>query len=298
MRVIRIAEAGVRSTIICLLFVFTLVMSGEPVAAKVWHVCMRCGEQSVQSIEEALRQAQPRDTILVYWEPEFPYYMEHLVIDKPVRIISNAAAGDIPNYDLYPVITTQAAEIVRITVPGVELIGFNLTFLQKPRDCVDKAGCYNDSVGIRLEAPAIIQHCAITNCTTGILAEYRSSTLQTGSTIQRCRIGIPADHGINPVDLNQISNHFGLVLLGCRLHGPGLGSGTDSIRDCQIVRNTLYGVVYTPSNEPDLSGNLIDYNGEGPFRVALPGLDVRNRLVWLNEPPESDSKATSPVDSQ
>ena len=252
------------------------------VSAKVWHVCMQCAERDTPSIGEALRKAEPRDTVLVYWEPGFPYYMEELVIDKPVRIISNVAAGDIPNYDLYPVITSLSKQIVHITVPGVELIGFNLMYLAKPAECEDQAACYEGRVGIRLDAPATIRQCAITNCSTGILAAYRFQGLKTGSSIEQCRIGIPADHGINPAGLEQTSNHFGLVLLGCRQDGPDLGSGADVIRDCQIMRNTLYGVVYNRKNATELIGNIVEINGKGPFRVIGTGLGPGGGLVWVD----------------
>lgn len=271
----------------CLVSVVMMVTawwaSTGAVSAKVWHVCMQCTERDTASIGEALMKAEPRDTILVYWEPGFPYYMEELVIDKPVRIISNVAAGDIPNYDLYPVITSLSKQIVHITVPGVELIGFNLMYLAKPGECEEEAACYEGRVGIRLDAPATIRQCAITNCTTGILAAYRIKELQSGSSIERCRIGIPPDHGITPAGLEQTSNHFGLVLLGCRQDGPGLGSGRDVIRDCQIMRNTLYGVVYTRQNAPELTGNIIEINGKAPFRVIGTGLAPGGSLVWVDQ---------------
>ncbi len=216
----------------------------------------------------------------------FPYYTEHLVIDKPVRIISNVAAGDIPDYDLYPVITSQSPELVHITVPGVEFIGFNLMYLQKPPECEDKSICYADTVGLRLDAPASIRQCAITNCSTGILAAYQNPGLKAGSIIQQCRIGIPPDHGINIEGLNATRNHFGIVLLGNRQNGnrqngPEPGIGKDTIRDCQIIRNTQYGIVFTPASEPDLVGNVIEFNGVAPFRIIRPDLDHRNGLVWL-----------------
>lgn len=265
-----------------ILIPFTLAEEGDQ--NRVWHVCMQCSDRDSPSISDALRRAKPKDTILVYWDPGFPYYMEHLIIDKPVRIISNAAAGDIMTYDLYPVIASVSREIVRITVPGVELIGLNIMYLQKPADCNDEKLCYTESTGIRLDAPAIIRQVAITNCSTGILAAYEKPYLDQASTIQLCRIGLPPDHGLTQTGFSQTQNHFGLVLLGCRQEGRYLGVGRDKITGCQIMRNTQYGLVYTTVNEPIMEGNLIEFNGKGPFQVVSPNLGEKQELIWLGQP--------------
>jgi hypothetical protein len=266
------------------LIMFSVTSAEKGDQNRVWHVCMQCSERDSPSISDALRRAKPHDTILVYWEPGFPYYMEHLVIDKPVRIISNTAAGDIMTYDLYPVIASVSHEVVRITVPGVELIGLNIMYLQQPADCNDEKLCYMESTGIRLDAPAIIRQVAITNCATGILAAYDKPYLDQASTIQLCRIGLPPDHGLTKAGFNQTRNHFGLVLLGCREEGRYLGVGRDRITDCQIMRNTQYGLVYTTANEPVMEGNLVEFNGKGPFKVVNPTLGKEQELIWFDQP--------------
>ncbi len=258
---------------------------------RVWHVCMRCKDKDAESITDALRRANPKDTILVYWEPGFPYYMEHLVIDKPVRIISTAAAGDMMNYDYYPVIASVSPQVVYIRSPGVELIGFNIMYLQRPEECHDPRACYADTVGIRLEAPATIRHVAITNCATGILAVYDDEYLDTGSIISHCRIGLPPDHGLTETGFSQTRNHYGIVLLGARQDGPGLGTGSDKITNCQIMRNTQYGLVYTSRNEPIRRNNTIQFNSRGPFRVVRPELDDQNTLVWIDTPEDESDKS-------
>ncbi len=262
---------------------FSVASADDEAPGRVWHVCMECAERDFPSIGDALRQAKPKDTILVYWEPAFPYYMEHLVIDKPVRIISNAAAADITSYDYYPVIASVSNEIVHITVPGVELIGFNLIYLQKPADCEDEALCYAESIGLRLDAPALIRQVAITNCSTGILTAYTKPYLGQASTIQLCRIGLPPDHGLTQTGFMQTKNHYGIVLLGCRQEGQYLGVGRDKISDCQIMRNAQYGLVYTTANEPEMLGNLIELNGKGPFRIVNPKLGENQKLIWFDK---------------
>ncbi len=268
----------------CLLMV-SAVFAESDTSSRVWHVCMECSERDFPTIGDALRHAQPQDTILVYWEPSFPYYLEHLVIDKPVRIISNAAAGDISSYDYYPVIASVSREIVHIKVPGVELIGFNIMYLRKADDCEDETLCYEESTGIRLDAPALIRQIAINNCSTGILTAYTKPYLGQTSTIQLCRIGLPPDHGLTKTGFMQTQNHYGMVLLGCREDGQYLGVGRDKIVDCQIMRNTQYGLVYTTANEPDMVGNLIEFNGKGPFKIVQPKLGENQKLVWF-EPSE------------
>lgn len=264
-----------------------------PVDARVWHVCMECDSGDARTIGEALRQAEPRDTILVYWEPRFPYYMESLVIDKPVRIISHPAAADLINYDLFPVLTATEDVIVRITVPGVELIGFNIMFLEKPA-VPDVPGDFDPHVGIWLEAPAVIRQCAVTNCTTGIVAAYSRMAAPGGSRIQMCRIGLPPDHGLNRRGLRQTRNLIGMVLMGAR-NGSGfpVGSGSDSISNCQIMRNHFYGVVYTLKNPPVMDGNLVEMNGTAPFRIARSTLDSSGNLVWADA--ASPKPETSPA---
>nr|HPQ42254.1 hypothetical protein [bacterium] len=234
--------------------------------ARVWHVCMECPDGDFKTISDAVRKAEPRDTILVYWEPRYPYYMESLVIDKPLRIISHPAAGDLMEYDLYPVITATGDSIIRITVPGVELIGFNIMFLEKPGE-PDDPQRFDTQVGIRLDAPALIRQCAITNCSTGILAAYTAMNSDTGSRIQMCRVGLPPDHGLDRRGLRQTRNLFGLVLLGAQAgSGYPRGSGMDRITDSQIMRNLYYGVVYTPENPPQMVNNLVELNGTAPYR--------------------------------
>jgi hypothetical protein len=270
--------------ILVILLMVSAGWAAEQESHRVWHVCMRCPDKDAPSISDALRQANPKDTILVYWEPDFPYYMEQLVIDKPVRIISTAAAGDMMNYDYYPVIVSVSPQVVHIRSPGVELIGFNIMYLQKPEECHDKRACYSDTVGIRLEAPATIRQVAITNCSTGILAVYDNEYLKTGSIISHCRIGLPPDHGLTETGFSQTRNHYGIVLLGARQDGPGRGTGRDKITNCIIMRNTQYGLVYTSRNEPVRRNNTIEFNAGGPFRVVRPELDDQNRFVWIDTP--------------
>ncbi|MCD4653522.1 hypothetical protein K8T06_06265 [bacterium] len=270
-----------------------LLMNVISAQGRVWHVCMSCDEGDEKTIGAAIKKAKPRDTILVYWEPRFPYFMEQLTIDKPLRIISYAAAGDVADYDLYPVITATGKEIIHITVPGVELIGFNVMYLEKPEN-PDSDNEFDGRVGIRLSAPALIRYCAITNCSTGILTEYNTSNPPTGSRIQMCRIGLPADHGLDRQGLSQTRNLFGMVLLGSRKTGPELGRGSDKIADCQIMRNTKYGIVYTPLNQPFMEQNLIELNGLGPYRVALPKLGKKNKLIWAGIKPAEPSETKRP----
>jgi len=266
--------------IITIILLTLLITSGSSVHGRVWHVCMDCEKRDAITIGEAISMAKPRDTILVYWEPRLPYYMEHLVIDKPLRIISHPAAGDFANYDYFPVLTASGKEIIHITVPGVELIGFNIMYLTKPV-LTDDDTTFEGQTGILLSAPALIRHCAITNCRAGILTAYNTPEKPSGSRIQMCRIGLPPDHGLNRKDLRQTRNLFGMVLLGSRKNDSELGKGTDQISDCQIMRNVKYGVVHTPENRPAMQQNIIELNGLAPFRIALPELDSNNQLKWL-----------------
>lgn len=248
--------------------------------AKVWHVCMDCEERDTRTIGEAVRQAAPRDTILVYWEPRYPYYMEKLVIDKPLRLISYAAAGDILDYDLYPVLTATGKEIIHIAVPGVELIGFNIMYLQKPEP-IESDTEFLGRVGIRLSAPALIRSCGITNCSTGIYADYGSYSGTQGSRIQLCRIGLPPDHGLNRKGLSQTVNYFGMVLMGSHPVGVSARYASDHVADCQIMRNNQYGIVYTPRNKPIMENNIVELNGQAPFRIAQPTLAPDQTLLWI-----------------
>ncbi|MBN1295487.1 hypothetical protein JXA80_01825 [bacterium] len=265
---------------IAVLILVTSVFVGVPgIHGRVWRVCMACDDGDVQTLGEALLKAEPRDTILVVWEPSFPYAIESIVINKPVRIISHPAAGDITDYDLFPVLTSTRSPIVRITVPGVELIGFNVMYLEKPAVPDDDAE-YAGRVGIHLEAPALIRYCAVTNCSAAVVAAYsHPPSSATGSRIEHCRIGIPGDHGLDRENMKHSLNLYGLVLLG----HPGWTDGCDRITGNQIMRNRRTGVVYTPQNKPCMSDNLVELNGDGPFRIARRQPNSEDRLHWIIE---------------
>ncbi len=269
---------------LCGIMICLMILGVPSLSARVWHVCMACPESSVQTIQEALRACAPEDTIVVYWETQYPYYLEHLVIDKPVRLISNTAAGDLTNFDLYPVITSGESEIIRVTVPGVELIGFNITHM-KPPTIPDGDRKVHFQVGIRLEAPAHIKNCAFTNCGTGILINYHTNPQGLGSVIENCRIGLPADHAVKKGKFKTTQNYFGIAILPVApdmIHQPILAP--DLIRNCTIMRNYYYGVVYPAKNAPNMEQCIVELNGKRPFRL-IKDLSKDGSIQWMDTDP-------------
>ncbi len=264
-----------QNTLILIFLLLTL-----PVSARVWHVCLKCPESNVGTIGDALKAASPGDTILVYWEADFPYFLENLVIDKAVRIISNAAAGDLTDFDLYPVITAVRSPVVHITVPGVELIGFNIRYLTPPSRENSDDRVFNRQVGIRMDVPATIKNCSITGCGTGILMMGSHTRYPQSGRIEKCRIGLPADHAVK--DRKATGNLFGIVFIGSR-GTPENKSQPLLISECLIMRNRFYGVVYSPSHPVKMKENLIEVNGKRPFRVAADTPDKAGRFVWSDE---------------
>jgi hypothetical protein len=265
---------------VILLLVIRVEWFPQVVSGRVLVVALNRPDARFSTISEAVKKAKPHDTILVYWEKNCSFFLEHLVIDKPIRIISHPAASDIEDFHYFPTILASGyPEIVHISSPGVEMIGFNIVGPGKQMSPDDRS--YKKHTGIRLDYPALIRLCSITGCGTAILAHYRQLDNVQGSRIEQCRIGLAADEPENAAMVIRWKNDFGIVLLGV------FGSETpvrDRIQDCRIMNNRWYGLVYLTFTAPEIRKSTLELNGLRPFRIARSVDTDKGLLSWLDEP--------------
>jgi len=112
---------------------------------------------------------------------------------------------------------------------------------------------------------------------------YRKKGQTNGSRIENCRIGLPENLAVNQLNQKNLSNYFGLVLLGFITGNHDAdNSCMDVIKSCDILHNRFYGVIYTPENKLVMEHNTIELNGERPFRVAKSELKKEGHLIWID----------------
>ncbi len=253
-------------------------------SAKTIHVCMQCKEGKVKTIERAVRVAKSGDTILVHWEPDFPIFLDHAVIDKPITLTVAPGKSTLDDFDSHPIISPVGGykEVIEITVPGVTISGLNITnFAGVSADSSDAE--FDGEVGIRCSAPAVIQYCQFTKCSAAVLLQYDPGKFAVGSRIENCRIGYPTFEKWSPKRPKHPGNLTGVVILdpGCAAsENPGI---PDEIKACTITGNRYYGIVFAPGRKPVLKDNLIELNGLRPFRVAKCRLSADGGFIWLDK---------------
>ena len=273
-------------------FRFT-VFRGGVIAAAFWfvtisaaadiHVCMECRELDCRTIEQAIQKADPYDTIIVHWEPGYPIMMEHLVIDKPLRIESRSEAGSLDDFNVHPLIALSDEshkEVIDVLVPNVEICGLNIMRTSVRTLRHHDQSVFDTQVGIRLRAPAVIRYCQITKCRTAILAEY-SPGQTTGSTFDHCYLGQPTLTKWTENSAGHPGNWFGAVLIMTSC-AESKSPVSDQFYDCSIVSNRYYGVVFSSVRRPTMKSCLVELNGDRPFREIHCELLPDRRMNWVD----------------
>jgi hypothetical protein len=254
-------------------------------SAKEILVCMRCPGKHVTTLAEAIRQAEPGDTVVVKWEPDFPIFVDHLVIDKPITLISRSDKTGSEDFDSHPILTVpfdKFREVIDVTVPGVVIKGFTITNLGSLPDDPDDDTRFDSEIGIRLRAPASISHCQIIKCRTAILIQYPHPA--SGGLIDHCRLGHPTFASWSTEIEDHPGNFFGVVVL------PPQASDSKTvksfhlpeIRNNTIVSNRYYGIVFPVDHTLQLSENIIELNGRRPFRRCNTSLSEEGRFIWVS----------------
>jgi hypothetical protein len=258
-----------------------------PVRAAEWIVCLQCPGKKLSTIDEALRRSSAGDTITVIYEPQYPIILEHVVINKAIKLTSRHPDLGIDNFDTHPIISSrfsEAPEIIRVTVPGVEISGFNFDNLGALTDTSVPETSFGRESGVLLEAPATISYCKFNHLQTAILTRYTAWPGKEGSNIHHCQIGEPTSMQWDKDAQKHPGNFYGLLLLppGKTDSSPPIAY-SDTIASCKIVGNRYYGVVYSPINQPKLVETIVELNGIRPFRICKPGQGENGAIQWIAE---------------
>lgn len=246
-------------------------------------VCMECSDRQVRTIGEALRKADPGDRIVVVWEPAFPIYSEHLVIDKPVHLISRSGDARPGGFDEHPVLTAsfeRYREVIDVNSPGVVIEGLNVSNLRSVPVVAGEDTRFEAEIGIRLRVPAVLTGCQVTKCRTAILFQYDAQKQE--SIITDCRIGYPTFTRWEPDIRNHPGNFFGIVIINPGGEPDSHSGGTITIRNCSITGNRFYGLVFPSDRMPQMENNIVELNGFRPFRVIQPEPPECGCFVWAD----------------
>jgi parallel beta-helix repeat protein len=222
------------------------------------------GSADYQSISEAVKNAQPGTRILV--RPGF--YLESLVIDKPLEILGDGAVGDIK-------IVSQGAFCIRMQTENAVVRGFSLA------NEADRRGKKHSTVKI-LTGSLILQDCDITSDSGSCISIH---TTMANPVIQRCKIHDGKHSGIWITengrgiieDCDIFGNTYPEIVIDkggnptirrCRIHdGKGNGirvteNGRGIVEDCDIFGSTYPQIVIDKSGNPTIRRCKI-HDGKG-----------------------------------
>lgn len=220
------------------------------------------GEGDYKSIQKAINNANPGDTILVYPGT----YKENLVVDRELRIISKSGSPE----DTIVLAATQKEHVFKVASDNVTIRGFKI------KDASGTPGNYKYGIYLNETKNCIIDNNYISNNREGILLiDSSNNTLINNKLPKNIDAGIilmSSDH--NTIMSNNLSSNIaGIVIIysssnnrvdgntvfkniiGIDVHGDN-----NSIRNNTILNNDKSGISIESSANNAMSNNTVNSN--------------------------------------
>lgn len=229
------------------------------------------GEGDYKSIQKAINNANPGDTIFVYPGT----YKENLVVDRELKIISKSGNPE----DTIVLAATQKEHVFRVASDNVTIRGFKI------KDASGTPGNYKYGIYLEETKNCIIDNNYISNNREGILLiDSSNNTLINNKLPKNNDAGIilrSSDH--NTIMSNNLSGNIaGIVIIysSCdnRVDGNTVFENTigievqgnnNTIRNNTILNNDKYGIGIESSDENAISSNIVNSNKRNGIEIGF-----------------------------
>jgi nitrous oxidase accessory protein len=239
---------------------FTLLLACTAFAAGAAEIRVHAGE----SIAAAIARAQPGDTVAV----ERSRYLEHLVIDKPLKLVGigrPTISGDL------------TGDTIRIAAPDVTIEGLIVA------DSGSDLGAQNAGVAIRAGADrAAVRDCDLSYNLFGLYIEGAKDVQVIANLITGKR-DLPSAQRGNGI---QLYNASGARIERNRISFTRDGIYVDITNHALFRGNSIhdvrYGTHYMNSNDNTWEDNEVFHNRTGLALMETRRQVVRNNRAWGN----------------
>jgi parallel beta-helix repeat protein len=220
------------------------------------------GEEDYKSIQKAVNNANPGDTILVYPGT----YKENIVVDRELRIISKSGNPE----DTTVLASTQNEHVFKVASDNVTIRGFKI------KDASGTPGNYKYGIYLDGTKNCIIDNNYISNNREGILLiDSSNNTLINNKLPKNNDAGIilrSSDH--NTIMSNNLSGNIAGILIiyfsyNNTVDGNAVSENTigidiqgnnNTIRNNTILDNGKYGMGITSSADNAINNNTVNSN--------------------------------------
>jgi nitrous oxidase accessory protein len=221
--------------------------------------------RSGQSIADAVRLAQPGDTVQV----ERGDYAGHIVIDKALTLIGKNRPAISAN---------NTGDVIRVRASGVTIDGFVVRDSGADMDA-QNAGIYIEPGADR----AMVSHCELANNLFGIWLEKSKDSRLIGNVITGKRELMSAARG-NGI---QVFNTSGAQVIDNTISytrdGIYVDVSTRALFRGNKIHHVRYGTHYMNTNYSTWENNESYLNKGGLALMEVRNLVVRNNVAWGNE---------------